>query len=180
MFAGCKRRHRQPFISAAGNRVSLTVNNGNAIRLQKRTTESDLGSIPEGLEAWLQAGEKPVYIGLGSIPIPRPELLATMMEEWLDRRSVRIVFCQGWSAPLRVKRHPNLFIVKTISHEWLLPFIRMNIQRLTEAMERALMPKCRSRVAEVREKIPQEDGVRRAAARVEEYFASEISKVNPT
>jgi sterol 3beta-glucosyltransferase len=77
--------------------------------------------IPEGLITWLHSGEKALYIGFGSIPIPDPELFMGILTEMLATTKHRYVFCKGWSLLPIIPVHPNLFVVSSIDHEWLLP-----------------------------------------------------------
>ena len=77
--------------------------------------------IPPGLTEWLQAGDKPVYIGFGSIPVPDPALFSRILTDMLAMGKHRFIFCQGWSDPPAVAAHPDLFVVKSINHQWLLP-----------------------------------------------------------
>ncbi len=76
---------------------------------------------------WLNAGDKPVYIGFGSIPIPNPQLLISILTELLRTTTHRFIFCQGWSLPIDLPAHPNLFQIKTISHQWLFPHCKTAI-----------------------------------------------------
>ena len=73
------------------------------------------------LSAWLQNGEPPLYIGFGSIPVPDPELLSTILNELLVATNHRFILCKGWSALPGLPNHANLFIVEQSDHEWLLP-----------------------------------------------------------
>ncbi|HMI61233.1 MAG TPA: glycosyltransferase [Puia sp.] len=82
-----------------------------------------INEIPEGLEDWLAKGDKPVYIGFGSIPIPDKEKLLHTLQGILTQR--RVVFGAGWSilngAGGSLPAHPNLFVTKYVNHDWLLP-----------------------------------------------------------
>jgi len=75
--------------------------------------------IPEGLEAWLAAGDPPVYMGFGSIPIPDQAKLIRALQGLLAEK--RVVLAAGWSILNNVPAHPNLFTVKYVNHDWLLP-----------------------------------------------------------
>jgi len=77
--------------------------------------------IPEDLIHWLNAGDRPIYIGFGSIPIPNPLLLISILTELLETTTHRFIFCQGWSPPIDLPKHPNLYQLKSISHQWLFP-----------------------------------------------------------
>jgi len=76
--------------------------------------------LPDGFEDWLTTGDKPIFIGFGSIPIPDTELIYNLIE-LLIRSSNRVVFMMGWSAVKEFDPHPNLFIIKSIDHNYLLP-----------------------------------------------------------
>jgi len=77
--------------------------------------------VPDGLMQWLQNGDKPVYIGFGSMPVPNPQLLSHILNDLLTTTSHRIVFCKGWSIIPHLPVHASLFVVDHINHEWLLP-----------------------------------------------------------
>jgi sterol 3beta-glucosyltransferase len=71
------------------------------------------------LETWLSKGQKPIYIGFGSIPIPNklleiiPQILATTSE--------RIILCKGWSIVNKLPLNEKLFIIDNANHQWLFP-----------------------------------------------------------
>ena len=77
--------------------------------------------IDEGLTEWLQNGEAPIYIGFGSIPIPDPNLFCKIVNEIISQTQYRIIFCKGWSNISDLVPHPNLFVVKSVNHQWLFP-----------------------------------------------------------
>ena len=83
--------------------------------------------IPSELELWLQSGEKPVYIGFGSIPTPNTDLLNSIMEMILHQTHHRIIYCRGWSRPFINIEHKNFFQVDSINHEWLMPKCKLAI-----------------------------------------------------
>jgi sterol 3beta-glucosyltransferase len=77
--------------------------------------------IPEELTRWLDDGDKPIYIGFGSIPIPNPTVFESIIKELLDTTTHRFIFCQGWSQPTNLPDHPRLFKIKSVNHDWLFP-----------------------------------------------------------
>ncbi len=87
---------------------------------RKRETHA-IDQTPDGLQEWLNKGEKPVYIGFGSIPVPDPELFTKILHELIYQAGLRVIFCSGWSDIRDLPDHPNLFIVKYVNHEWLFP-----------------------------------------------------------
>ena len=76
---------------------------------------------PQELSTWLAAGEAPIYIGFGSIPIPFPEKFNLILQSLLENTPHRFVFCQGWSLPLSIPNHPNLITIDSTDHAWLFP-----------------------------------------------------------
>jgi sterol 3beta-glucosyltransferase len=78
-------------------------------------------NIPDNLIQWLAEGDKPVYIGFGSIPVPNANLLRELIQLLLDTTSHRIVFCRGWSPTISLPESPRLFTIDTISHQWMFP-----------------------------------------------------------
>jgi sterol 3beta-glucosyltransferase len=86
-----------------------------------------MDKAPDGLTAWLQNGEKPIYVGFGSIPIPDAEKFVRILNNILDETNLRIVFCQGWSAISGLSCRANLFVVKHVNHEWLFPQCKLAI-----------------------------------------------------
>lgn len=75
--------------------------------------------IPQGLQDWLAKGDKPIYMGFGSIPIPDKARLLHTLQGMLTER--RVVFATGWSILDGLPTHPNLFVTKYVNHDWLLP-----------------------------------------------------------
>ncbi len=78
-------------------------------------------AAPPGLIDWLQQGEPPVYIGLGSMPLYNSDHFRNLLMELVETSNHRILFCKGWSGIEDLPGHPNLFIVGQVNHEWLLP-----------------------------------------------------------
>jgi len=74
---------------------------------------------PEGLEDWLARGDKPVYMGFGSIPVPDRQRFIRALEGVLTRH--RVVLNAGWTRFDELPAHPGLFVTKYSNHDWLLP-----------------------------------------------------------
>ncbi|MDT3404908.1 glycosyltransferase [Mucilaginibacter terrae] len=73
------------------------------------------------LVSWLTRGDKPIYIGFGSIPVPDPEKLRGIIEQLLTATNHRIIFCTGWSHVPNLPQHTNLMVISQVNHQWLLP-----------------------------------------------------------
>ncbi len=83
-------------------------------------TPSDWQPSPE-LEAFLEAGDPPVYIGFGSMAGRNPEQLARLILEALAKSGQRGLLLTGWGG-LRPELVPdNVFVVDSAPHSWLFP-----------------------------------------------------------
>lgn len=83
--------------------------------------------ISDKLIDWLAEGDRPIYIGFGSIPVPDANLLKELIQHLLDTTSHRIIFCRGWSQKIDLPENPRLFTIDTISHQWLLPQCKLAV-----------------------------------------------------
>ena len=52
---------------------------------------------PEGLKRFLEEGERPVYIGFGSIVVDDPDQFTTLIFEAVKKAGVRALVSKGWS-----------------------------------------------------------------------------------
>jgi UDP:flavonoid glycosyltransferase YjiC (YdhE family) len=76
---------------------------------------------PPELEAFLEAGSPPVYIGFGSMAGRSPERLAGLVLEALARSGQRGVLLTGWGG-LRTEKTPeHVFVLDAAPHAWLFP-----------------------------------------------------------
>lgn len=72
------------------------------------------------LIAWLKAGEKPVFIGFGSMVIKDTSTLETMIMKAARQANCRIVVQSSWSK-LDVSDEELCQNVGPVAHDWLLP-----------------------------------------------------------
>jgi sterol 3beta-glucosyltransferase len=76
---------------------------------------------PADLQAFLDAGAPPVYIGFGSMTGTRPEEKARFALEALRRTGQRGLIATGWGG-LRADELPdNVFAIQEAPHDWLFP-----------------------------------------------------------
>ncbi|BEI80807.1 hypothetical protein CcaverHIS002_0113360 [Cutaneotrichosporon cavernicola] len=73
-------------------------------------------SPPPELEAFLAAGEKPIYVGFGSMAGVSSDLIVALREAIGDRRAI---FGRGWSTIGDLPS--NFHAVDDVPHDWLLP-----------------------------------------------------------
>lgn len=74
----------------------------------------------EDLIRWLMAGEKPVFVGFGSMVIKDTERLQNMIMKAARALNTRIVVQSSWSK-LDVSNEPLCHNVGPVAHDWLLP-----------------------------------------------------------
>ncbi|HZZ76600.1 MAG TPA: glycosyltransferase, partial [Puia sp.] len=65
--------------------------------------------VPPGLEAWLDQGDRPVYFGFGSIPVPDPDLIIAIVKELLAKTNYRFIYCYNWTPAMNLPDNPRLF-----------------------------------------------------------------------
>ncbi len=74
---------------------------------------------PAGLQAFLDAGAPPLFIGFGSMPV-LDERVCAVIDRVAERLDRRVVLCRGWSSA-GAPRSERVFIVDQVDHDWLLP-----------------------------------------------------------
>jgi UDP:flavonoid glycosyltransferase YjiC (YdhE family) len=76
---------------------------------------------PPELEAFLSAGEPPVYVGFGSMAGSQPGELARLVLKSLVESGQRGLLLTGWGG-LNAGRVPNnIFVLDSAPHDWLFP-----------------------------------------------------------
>lgn len=76
---------------------------------------------PPDLEAFLDAGEPPVYIGFGSMAGRNPEQLAKLVIEALEIAGVRGIIATGWGGLSAEDLPDTIFKIDKAPHDWLFP-----------------------------------------------------------
>lgn len=75
----------------------------------------------EALLAFLEAGERPLYIGFGSMSSRNPEATSALVLEALAMTRQRAVIASGWGGFTQNELPANVFMVDNIPHDWLFP-----------------------------------------------------------
>ncbi len=73
------------------------------------------------LANFLAAGEKPVYIGFGSMSNRDPEGTLRLLLDGLAKSGQRGVIHSGWAGLKADQLPPNVFMLDTVPHDWLFP-----------------------------------------------------------
>lgn len=77
------------------------------------------------LQAFLEAGSLPLYIGLGSIVLGNPAHLSSALVEAITECGQRAIISPGWSRlPVPTSRE-DLFCLEECPHEWLFQRVSM-------------------------------------------------------
>ena len=76
---------------------------------------------PEGLTAFLDAGEAPVYVGFGSMIGRDPAALAHKVFKALRLAGRRGIVLSGWAGLARGEGNDHVMVVQDVPHDWLFP-----------------------------------------------------------
>ena len=75
--------------------------------------------LPDALSAFLDAGEPPVYVGLGSLPAPKD--FARTAIDVVRAHGHRVVMSRGWAELERVDDRDDCFVVDEVNQQALFP-----------------------------------------------------------
>jgi UDP:flavonoid glycosyltransferase YjiC (YdhE family) len=79
------------------------------------------GDIDRDLEAFLQSGPPPVYIGFGSMPNSSPEKLAGLLRGVVGASNNRFIIAKGWTNLHFPVTSKNVFVLNGAPHDRLFP-----------------------------------------------------------
>lgn len=82
--------------------------------------DSSWEPAPE-LQAFLEAGDPPVYIGFGSMAGRQPEQLAVLAASALQESGQRGLLLKGWGGLSADSLPENMFLLDSAPHQWLFP-----------------------------------------------------------
>ncbi len=71
------------------------------------------------LEAFLDDGPPPVYIGFGSMPVDDPEAVTRSIAAAVEKVGIRAVIGAGWAGIGDTNRNGSVFSVDSVPHDWL-------------------------------------------------------------
>lgn len=104
----------------------------------------DARPLPPELEAFLAAGEAPVYLGFGSVKDDQPVRTTRTLLEAVRRTGVRAVIHRGWAGLGEGPLPEGVLAVGAVSHSKLLPRVRAMVHHggagTTHAAARAGVP----------------------------------------
>ncbi|GAB2282056.1 hypothetical protein Dimus_016613 [Dionaea muscipula] len=77
---------------------------------------------PRSLVEWLEAGEKPIYIGFGSLPVEKPEKMTQIIVDALERTGQRGIINKGWGGLGNLAEPKDfIYLLDNCPHDWLFP-----------------------------------------------------------
>jgi UDP:flavonoid glycosyltransferase YjiC (YdhE family) len=79
------------------------------------------GRLSDAVEAFLDAGPPPVYVGFGSMPVRRPERIGALLQAAARASGRRFIACGGWSALDATAGVGGCLVVDEVPHELLFP-----------------------------------------------------------
>eukprot|EP00250_Pteridium_aquilinum_P011371 c20019_g1_i1 orf=907-3429(+) len=85
-------------------------------------TLADDYTPPDALVKWLAAGEKPIYVGFGSLPVEHPGEMTEIIVQALQETEQRGIIDKGWGGLGNLKETPDsIFLLENCPHDWLFP-----------------------------------------------------------
>jgi len=79
------------------------------------------GTLPPGLDAWLERGPAPVFFGFGSMPVQDPAALMVTVKRLCKRHSVRALIGSGWTEYAQGDLPDDIFVAPAFDHDRVLP-----------------------------------------------------------
>ncbi|WP_432146188.1 glycosyltransferase [Streptomyces sp. bgisy084] len=73
--------------------------------------------LPDGLEAFLDAGEPPVYVGFGSMALHTSKDLARVAVEAVRAQGHRVLLARGWAGLARIDDRDDCFVVGEVNQQ---------------------------------------------------------------
>ncbi|CAH9077353.1 unnamed protein product [Cuscuta europaea] len=75
---------------------------------------------PESLLKWLEDGQKPIYIGFGSLPVEEPEKMTEIIVRALEITGQRGIINKGWGGLGNLKEPKDyVYLLDNCPHDWL-------------------------------------------------------------
>ncbi|KAG6476552.1 hypothetical protein ZIOFF_065794 [Zingiber officinale] len=75
---------------------------------------------PKELVEWLGAGEKPIYIGFGSLPVQEPQKMTEIIVEALKITGQRGIINKGWGGLGNLAEPKDyVYLLDNVPHDWL-------------------------------------------------------------
>ncbi|KAK7374351.1 hypothetical protein VNO80_07781 [Phaseolus coccineus] len=77
---------------------------------------------PKSLVDWLEEGEKPIYVGFGSLPLQEPEKMTKIIIQALEKTGQRGIINKGWGGlGSLAEQKKSVYLLDNCPHDWLFP-----------------------------------------------------------
>lgn len=77
---------------------------------------------PKSLVDWLEEGEKPIYVGFGSLPLQNPEEMTKVIIQALEKTGQRGIINKGWGGLGNLaEQKKSVYLLDNCPHDWLFP-----------------------------------------------------------
>ncbi|MFL5237711.1 MAG: glycosyltransferase [Rhizomicrobium sp.] len=76
---------------------------------------------PRGLSDFLQAGSPPIYVGFGSMTMPRPAQMLQTITSAIERVGCRAIVSAGWAGLNPQALSSAIHAIDEVPHDWLFP-----------------------------------------------------------
>ncbi|MGB1286018.1 MAG: glycosyltransferase [Aggregatilineales bacterium] len=110
-----------PALYAFSPHVVPPVNDSNATTTGYLFLEEADYTPPQDLTDFLNAGDKPLYIGFGSMSSSDPQRTMNRVVEALTENNLRGVLAKGWSGVRADNLPDHVFMLDSVPHTWLFP-----------------------------------------------------------
>ncbi|MGG6295899.1 glycosyltransferase [Leptolyngbya sp. AN02str] len=77
---------------------------------------------PEPLQAFLNVGPPPIYVGFGSMPSVDAERTTSTVLEAAKQTGQRLVLATGWGGLQAQPLPDNVYLLDAVPHDWLFPY----------------------------------------------------------
>ncbi|KAI3732316.1 hypothetical protein L1987_63520 [Smallanthus sonchifolius] len=75
---------------------------------------------PDSLVEWLEKGEKPIYIGFGSLPVQDPDGMTEIIVKALEITQQRGIINKGWGGLGNLAKSKDfVYLLDNVPHDWL-------------------------------------------------------------
>jgi len=86
-------------------------------------TEASPYTPPKSLSAFLDAGERPIFIGFSSVVVSDPSHLTSILIDAVNKAGVRAIIASGWTdlGNEQLQIPENIYFLDKIPYDWLFP-----------------------------------------------------------
>ncbi|TKW03070.1 hypothetical protein SEVIR_7G038400v4 [Setaria viridis] len=136
---------------------------------------------PESLVKWLEAGDKPIYIGFGSLPVQEPQKMTEIIVKALEMTGQRGIINKGWGG-LGTLAEPKdfVYLLDNCPHDWLFLQCKAVVHHGGAGTTAAgLKAAVKEKAVELAKAMESEDGVTGAVRAFLRHLPSKTEEQSP-